>query len=132
MPIVDRHNLQLGGEGMIRHSAFGLVMDHAFACLVEDCADLQWAWVLAILPHLLSLCNGAPAKYTARALVGRRACLPPRHASIGSGPPCDTSIISISSTSVSSTLFGTTNPVCSLAAMHTVYCIASVGCTTSY
>ena len=51
MPVEDWHNLQLGDEGMIRNEAFGLVADHAFACLVEDCADLQRAWVLTIISY---------------------------------------------------------------------------------
>ena len=41
-----------GGEGVIHNSAFGLMMDHAFACLIEDCAYLQRAWVLAIGYHM--------------------------------------------------------------------------------
>ena len=54
MPMGDWHNSQLSSEGVIPHSAFGLMRDHTFACLVENCADLPWAWVLAIM---LSMCG---------------------------------------------------------------------------
>ena len=49
MPMGDTQNLQLGGDGVILHSAFGLVTDHAFVCLVGDFVDLARAWVLAII-----------------------------------------------------------------------------------
>ncbi len=53
MPMLDLHNSQLGGEGVIRNSAFILIADHAFACLIENCADLPWALVLAIIPQIV-------------------------------------------------------------------------------
>ncbi len=41
--------LIFSGHGFLLLSHDGLVMDHAFACLIEDCADLQQSWVLAFI-----------------------------------------------------------------------------------
>ena len=54
MPMGDPHNLQLGGAGCTRHEDVGQLTDVASTCLIGDCVDLLWAWVLAFIPRLLN------------------------------------------------------------------------------
>ena len=54
MPMEDRHNSQLSGGSVIQNLAYGLE-DHTSDCFVDNCADLPWAWVLAILCRLYKI-----------------------------------------------------------------------------